>query len=73
VSDYRYAAAADLWVQDDHVIDGRDMPDELKPDDAAPAQVVLVRDDAGQLIGAEVWEYSGAPRGWSLSRWVPVE
>jgi hypothetical protein len=80
VGDYRYAGPPDLWVQDDHVIAGRDMPDELIPD--RPWELVtvqLVRDDAGQVVGAYVWESTWHPpmvvppeAEVGPGRWVPI-
>lgn len=79
MSDYRYDALHDVWVQDDHVIDDRDMPDELKPDRPTLVAVQLVRDDAGQVAGAYVWQSTWHPpmvippeACVGPGRWVPI-
>lgn len=79
MSDYRRDYRMHLWVQDDHVIADRDMPDELIPDHPELVFVQLVRDDAGQVVGALVWESTWHPpmvvppeAEVGPGRWVPI-
>ena len=79
MSDYRHDFPRNLWVQDDHVIADRDMPDELKPDRPELVDVMLVRDDAGEVVGAYVWQSTWHPpmvvppeAEVGPGRWVPI-